>query len=84
MSDPEVLEVLRRWLRYAEEDLRTAEVLMEEDGVPRISCFHAQQAAEKSIKAIFVFLQVRVSTGRLPVHPRLEPTSGVASGGMDP
>lgn len=58
MNDPEVLKVLRRWLRYAAENLRTAEVLLEEDGVPRISCFHAQQSAEKSIKAIFVFLQV--------------------------
>ncbi|MBA4115623.1 MAG: HEPN domain-containing protein [Rubrobacter sp.] len=58
MSDPEVLSVLRHWLRYAWDDLRTAEVLLEGSGIPRISCFHAQQAAEKSIKAIFVFLQV--------------------------
>lgn len=58
MSDPEVLRVLRRWLRYAEDDLRSAEILLEQSGVPRTSCFHAQQAAEKSIKAIFVFLQV--------------------------
>ncbi len=58
MSDPEVLKVLRRWLRYAKDDLRTAEILLEQDSVPRNSCFHAQQAAEKSIKAIFVFLQV--------------------------
>jgi len=58
MRDPEVLRVLRRWLRYAEEDLRSAEILLKQGGVPRISCFHAQQAAEKAIKAIFVFLQV--------------------------
>ncbi len=58
MSDPEVLRVLRRWLRYAEDDLRTAEILLEQSDIPRISCFHAQQAAEKSVKAIFVFLQV--------------------------
>lgn len=58
MSDPEVLAVLRHWLRYAGEDLRTAEMLLERSGIPRISCFHAQQAAEKSIKAIFVFMQV--------------------------
>lgn len=50
--------VLRQWLRYAEDDLRTAEMLQEQGIVPRISCFHAQQAAEKAIKAIFVFLQV--------------------------
>ncbi len=58
MSDPEVLRVLRRWLLYAEDDLRSAEILLEQSGVPRASCFHAQQAAEKAIKAIFVFLQV--------------------------
>ncbi len=58
MSDPEVLRVLRRCLRYAEDDLRSAEILLEQSGIPRTSCFHAQQAAEKSIKAIFVFLQV--------------------------
>lgn len=58
MNDPEVLVVLRQWLRYAGEDLRSAEVLLEGDSVPRAACFHAQQAAEKAIKAIFVFLQV--------------------------
>ena len=63
MSDFEILKVLRRWLRYAGDDLRTAEVLLEPGSVPRISCFHAQQAAEKSLKAIFVFLQV---DSRLP------------------
>lgn len=58
MNDPEVQKVLHRWLRYAEDDLRTAELLLEQDGVPRNACFQAQQAAEKAIKAIFVFLQV--------------------------
>lgn len=58
MSDPEVSKVLRRWLRYAEDDLQVAEILLDQCSVPRTSCFHAQQAAEKSIKAIFVFLQV--------------------------
>ena len=57
MNDPEVQKVLHRWLRYAEDDLRTAELLLEHDGVPRNACFQAQQAAEKAIKAIFVFLQ---------------------------
>ncbi|MBA2712228.1 MAG: HEPN domain-containing protein [Rubrobacteraceae bacterium] len=58
MSDPEVLKVLRRWLQYAEDDLRAAQILMEQGGVPRTACIHAQQAAEKSLKATFVFLQV--------------------------
>lgn len=58
MSVPEILRVLRRWLRYAEDDLKAAEVLLEQNSIPRAACFHAQQAAEKSIKAMFVFLQV--------------------------
>ncbi len=58
MSDPEVLKVLGRWLEYAEDDLQAAQILLEQGGVPRTACFHAQQAAEKSLKATFVFLQV--------------------------
>ena len=58
MSDPEVLDVLRQWLRFAEEDLQTARTLLGQGGVPRTSCFHAQQAAEKAMKAIFVYSQV--------------------------
>jgi HEPN domain-containing protein len=59
MSDPEVLAVLRQWLRYAGEDLRAAEALLEREELPsRLACFHAQQAAKKAIKAILVFLQV--------------------------
>ena len=45
-------------MRYAEDDLQVAKILLEQSSVPRTSCFHAQQCAEKSIKAIFVFLQV--------------------------
>ena len=56
MSEPERLAEVDRWLSYADEDLRTAEVLAGQ-GVPRQVCFHAQQAAEKAIKAVFVFLQ---------------------------
>lgn len=49
----------RRWLRYAREDLQVAEVAMTQLGaVPRISCVHAQQAAEKAIKAALVALDI--------------------------
>lgn len=48
-----------RWLRYAEEDLITAETLLEQPRiVPRQACWLAQQAAEKAIKAVLVFLQI--------------------------
>src|SRR4051812_29769796 len=58
MSEVERLREVDRWLRYAHEDLRAAELLVEQGGVPRAACFHAQQVAEKAIKTIFVFLQV--------------------------
>ncbi len=48
-----------RWLRYAEEDLVTAETLLKQPHVPpRQSCWHAQQAAEKALKAALIFLQI--------------------------
>jgi HEPN domain-containing protein len=47
----------RRWLAYAREDL-TAARSMSESGVPRHICWLAQQAGEKALKAVLVFLQV--------------------------
>jgi len=59
MSAPESLLEARRWLRFAHEDMRLAEMLLrEERGAPRHICWLAQQAAEKAIKAVLVFLQV--------------------------
>ena len=43
------------WLRFASDDLAAARLLLAEDELPpRLSCFHAQQAAEKAIKAHLV------------------------------
>ena len=48
-----------RWLRYAEEDLTTAETFLGHPRVPpRQSCWFAQQAAEKALKAALIFLQI--------------------------
>ena len=48
-----------RWLRYAEEDLRTAETLLgQSNATPRHACGMAQQAAEKALKAVLIFLQI--------------------------
>ena len=59
MNDVERLSEVLRWLRYAGEDLSTAESMLNyEDLVPRHACFLAQQSAEKAIKAILVFLQI--------------------------
>jgi HEPN domain-containing protein len=49
----------RRWLQYAREDLRAAEAMLgQEEMLPRHVCWLAQQAAEKSLKAVLVFVQV--------------------------
>lgn len=49
----------RRWLEYAEKDLSAARILLESaEFFPRQICFLAQQAAEKSVKAILVFAEV--------------------------
>ena len=60
MSDPEVTGLALRWLQYARDDLRIAELIREaRDAPPRIACFHAQQAAEKAIKALLIAHQTR-------------------------
>ena len=47
------------WLRYAEEDLITAETYLNDPRVPpRQFCWCAQQAAEKALKAVLIFLQI--------------------------
>ena len=48
-SDP------REWLRFAQDDLAAARLLLTDAELPaRMSCFHAQQAAEKALKASLV------------------------------
>ena len=59
MSEPERLRETGRWLRFAHDDRRGAEALLErEDVPPRLACFFAQQASEKAIKAALIFLQI--------------------------
>ena len=49
------MNAAERWLLFAREDLRAAEVLFRED-VFSLSCFHAQQAVEKALKATLSFM----------------------------
>jgi HEPN domain-containing protein len=59
MSEDDRLQEMRRWLRYAQEDLGAAEAMFGRARiVPRHVCWLAQQAAEKAIKAVLVFLQI--------------------------
>lgn len=48
------------WLRYAEADLAFARIPLPEGGLYELLCFHAQQAAEKSVKAVLVKFGVPV------------------------
>ena len=49
----------RDWLAHAESDLNLARVARDrKDVLPEQSCFHAQQAAEKSLKAVLLFKQI--------------------------
>jgi HEPN domain-containing protein len=42
-------EITERWLAFAREDLRMAELALAEDIYNQV-CFHAQQCVEKAIK----------------------------------
>jgi HEPN domain-containing protein len=56
-SKPE--ELARLWLRKADNDLITArQTLLLRDGPTDTACFHAQQAAEKALKALLTYHQV--------------------------
>lgn len=59
MSEADPGAEARRWLGYARDDLAAAELLLNQPGVPpRYACFQAQQAAEKAIKVVLVYLQL--------------------------
>ena len=59
MNASELVDEARRWLRFAAEDLDVAQCLLATDGAPpRHACFHAQQAAEKALKAALVLERI--------------------------
>ncbi len=70
---------IERWLEKAENDLKTARVMLATDPpVTDVVCFHAQQCAEKSLKAFLVFADIHVE--KTHYLPRLvELCSGVDS-----
>jgi len=56
MPEPKRHDEAREWLRFAQEDLDTAETLLA-GASPKIrpALFHAQQAAEKALKGFLVW-----------------------------
>lgn len=68
VTEPERLAETEHWLDQAEDDLRIAQLVLGDPEVgPHGSCYHAQQAAEKALKAVLVFLQVQY-----PFTPNLD------------
>lgn len=59
MSEPEGAAATgRQWWRDAQEDLQVAQALHDAEPMfARAVCLHAQQAAEKALKAALVFVQ---------------------------
>lgn len=58
--NPDIEQAVRQWMDYAEEDLRLAEYAlnMKEQAPFRLIAYHAQQCAEKYLKAILVLNQI--------------------------
>ena len=53
------MKEFEKWFKKAEQDLFTIEALLKlENCPPEICCFHAQQAAEKYLKAYLISKQV--------------------------
>jgi len=67
MDDVKKLAI-ERWLVKANNDLRTAQTMMTVEDPPTDTvCFHAQQCAEKALKAFLVFQDMHVErTHSLP------------------
>lgn len=59
MPAPEAVRLAREWLDYARQDLSAAEIASSDRRFePRHVGWHAQQAAEKAIKAVLVLQQI--------------------------
>jgi len=49
-------EEIKEWLKIAEEDLISAQILLNhEPPVPRTACFHCQQSIEKALKSFLTW-----------------------------
>lgn len=60
MKKEGVRQVYQEWLEKAEEDLEVVDVILREDAPLSVACFHAQQAAEKFLKALLAYREKAV------------------------
>lgn len=51
------------WIAKAETDLKCAKILFEHDGGNEVVAFHCQQAIEKALKAIILYLYATLESG---------------------
>ena len=58
-ASPDKVRLVRQWIEKAEHDLRNAEhtLTLKDDCPFDTICFHAQQCAEKYLKALLVFYE---------------------------
>lgn len=47
------IDYAKRWVKFAKEDLKVSRLALKE-GIFNAACFHAQQAAEKIFKSLFI------------------------------
>lgn len=59
MNNKNITGRIKDWLFFAEEDIKLARISFN-GGIYHGTCFHAQQAAEKAIKAYLLFKNQRV------------------------
>jgi len=60
-------DLARAWLDFARDDLRMAE-LASKEGIHNQACFHAQQCAEKALKAV---IQLNIKVPKVHSLPEL-------------
>jgi len=59
MPSEDAVDEVRGWMRKAESDLRNVELVLPANDCPYDTvCFHAQQVAEKYVKAALTFLGI--------------------------
>jgi len=60
-------DLAKAWLDFAHDDLRMAELALKED-ISHQACFHAQQCAEKALKAV---IQLKIKVPKVHSLPEL-------------
>lgn len=59
MTDRRIRQETKRWLEYAQQDLKAAQALTNQsESFAQQICFLSQQAAEKALKSALIFLQI--------------------------